>query len=77
MNKKPSLEEKQKEQPEPPPVRTVSAPDATLANSESSGTKILSVDLAEGEDVEWVWSMGEDGRKRVSGYRIVKDTGES
>jgi len=57
----------------PDPVRTVTAPGSTLCANEDTEIRILSVDLEEGEDVEWIWNLGADGRKFVSGYRVVSE----
>jgi hypothetical protein len=32
---------------------------------------VLSVEVGEDEDVEWIWTHGTDGRSVVTGYRIV------
>jgi hypothetical protein len=32
---------------------------------------LVSVELDEGEEVEWIWTHYADGRSVVSGYRIV------
>jgi hypothetical protein len=58
--------------------RTVRAPAPTgraptgLQQPVAIPSQILSVDLAEDEDVEWNWTHFTDGRSAVTGYRIVK-----
>ncbi|MEM8546044.1 MAG: hypothetical protein AAGF66_18865 [Cyanobacteria bacterium P01_H01_bin.119] len=34
--------------------------------------RVLSVELAAGEDVEWVWSSLPDGTRYVSGYTVLQ-----
>jgi hypothetical protein len=61
---------------EPKPTRTVQASVVASNASELPANRILSVELAEGEDVNWVWSFTRSGEKYVSGYQIVNE-GES
>lgn len=32
---------------------------------------LLSVEVSEGEEVEWIWTHDADGHSMVSGYRVV------
>ena len=32
---------------------------------------LLSVEVDEGDDIEWIWTHYADGRSAVTGYRIV------
>ena len=59
-----------------PPLRTVTPPGASFNIAASTETKILGVDLAEGEEVEWIWNMDQNGQKSVSGHRIIKSVEE-
>lgn len=35
---------------------------------------VLSVELADDEEVQWQWSHGPDGQRRITGYQIIKAT---
>lgn len=50
-----------------PPKRTVVAPPAEVAPG-----AVLSVELAEDEEVQWQWSHGAEGQSRITGYQIIK-----
>ncbi|MFB2895248.1 hypothetical protein ACE1CI_20255 [Aerosakkonemataceae cyanobacterium BLCC-F50] len=55
--------------------RTVFAPQPTLVlSSNLPANRIISVELNDNEDVEWMWATLPDGTKYVSGYIIVKKT---
>lgn len=59
------LEDKQK--------RIVVAPQPSLVSHSSlPPNRVISVELEDGEDVEWMWMALPDGTKYVSGYTIVK-----
>jgi hypothetical protein len=49
------------------PKRTVVAPPGEVAPG-----AVLSVELAEDEQVQWQWSHGTDGQSRITGYQISK-----
>jgi len=49
--------------------RTVYAPQPK-DNSEHPG--VISVELDEDEDVEWIWTHTSDGESVVTGYTIIK-----
>lgn len=51
------------------PKRTIYAPQADVAPG-----AVLSVDLADDEQVQWQWSHGPDGQSRITGYQIIKTT---
>ncbi len=51
--------------------RTVLAP-PPIINGTQPPTSLISVDLAEGEDVEWTWTFLPDGGRYVSGYTLLK-----
>ena len=51
--------------------RTVYAPQA---EHNSSPPAIISVELDEDEDVEWIWTHTADGKSVVTGYIITKRT---
>ena len=53
--------------------RTVYAPHA---ERNSSPPAIISVELDEDEDVEWIWTHTADGKSVVTGYIITKRTDE-
>ncbi len=60
-------EEKQK--------RIVTAPQANLySNSTATNipSTVISVELNENEEVEWVWTTYPDGQTVVTGYNIVQ-----
>ena len=62
-----SSEEKQK--------RIVTAPQANLyLNSTTNNipSTVISVELNENEEVEWVWTTYPDGQTVVTGYNIVQ-----
>ncbi|MEM9541614.1 MAG: hypothetical protein AAGA60_19230 [Cyanobacteria bacterium P01_E01_bin.42] len=53
--------------------RIVSAPQPTFAASSQPPTnRVLSVELGENENVEWVWTSLPDGTRYVSGYTIIQ-----
>ncbi|MBV9790630.1 MAG: hypothetical protein JOZ51_20725 [Chloroflexi bacterium] len=58
----------QDEQQEPQ-KRTVYAPQS---NDAQQTPAVISVELAEDEDVQWQWTHYTDGRSAVTGYTIVK-----
>lgn len=53
--------------PAPQPKRTIHAPQADVAPG-----VVLSVELADNEDVQWQWSHGPDGQSHITGYQILK-----
>lgn len=52
-----------------PEKRTVYAPQP---NDAQQAPAVISVELAEDEDVQWQWTHYTDGRSAVTGYTIVK-----
>ncbi|MBE9139633.1 hypothetical protein IQ254_20940 [Nodosilinea sp. LEGE 07088] len=55
--------------------RVVFAPQPGLAESFlSTMNRVVSVELSDDEDVEWIWAPGAQGMAYVSGYTIVKKT---
>lgn len=54
---------------QPPQKRTVYAPQP---NDAQQAPAVISVELAEDEDVQWQWTHYTDGRSAVTGYTIVK-----
>lgn len=59
--------------PEDKQKRIVVAPQPSLVSPSSlPPNRVISVELENGEDVEWVWASLPDGTKYVSGYTIVK-----
>lgn len=57
----------QAQSPAPKPKRTVSAPQAAVAPG-----VVLSVELADDEEVQWQWSHEASGQSRITGYQILK-----
>lgn len=51
-----------------PVARQVSPPGS---HGEVRPPALLSVELREGEDAQWIWTHYADGRSIVTGYRIV------
>ncbi len=51
--------------------RTVYAPPA---ERNSTPPEVISVELAEDEDVEWIWTHTADGQSVITGYIITKST---
>jgi len=49
------------------PKRIMGAPQADVAPG-----VVLSVELADDEEVQWQWSPGLDGKSRITGYQIIK-----
>ncbi|HEY0733478.1 MAG TPA: hypothetical protein VGD69_01105 [Herpetosiphonaceae bacterium] len=58
----------QSEQQEPQ-KRTVYAPQP---NDAQQAPAVISVELAEDEDVQWQWTHYNDGRSVITGYTIVR-----
>jgi hypothetical protein len=58
----------QNEQQEPQ-KRIVYAPQP---NHAQQAPAVISVELAEDEDVQWQWTHFNDGRSAITGYTIVK-----
>ena len=52
-----------------PQKRTVYAPQP---NDAQQAPAVISVELAEDEDVQWQWTHYTDGHSAVTGYTIVK-----
>lgn len=59
---------KRKTRARPAPKRWVAAPQSLES---SSSNRILGVDLAPGEDVQWTWTVLPGGWRYVSGYTII------
>ncbi|MGF1481902.1 MAG: hypothetical protein ACFB4I_20880 [Cyanophyceae cyanobacterium] len=53
--------------------RTVFAPQPTgILPSQHLIAPVISVELAENEDVQWTWTTLPNGQQYVSGYTVVK-----
>lgn len=53
--------------------RTVFAPQpAQNISSQLPANHLISVEINEDEDVEWIWTASFEGIEYVSGYNIVK-----
>ncbi|PZD70314.1 hypothetical protein C1752_14315 [Acaryochloris thomasi RCC1774] len=53
--------------------RTVFAPQSALdASAQEPANRVISVELAEDEDVQWIWMSLPEGTAYVSGYNIIK-----
>lgn len=50
-------------------TRTVYAPQA---EGVSAAPQVISVELADDEEVEWQWTHTADGKSIVTGYTIIK-----
>jgi len=46
------------------------------AGGAEGASPVLSVTLAEGEEVNWLWTHFPDGRSVVTGYEVIKKDGE-
>ncbi|WP_019506053.1 hypothetical protein [Pleurocapsa sp. PCC 7319] len=56
--------------------RIVTAPSSTFSlsiNAINIPSTIISVEVAEDESVEWIWTVYPDGSKVVTGYDIIKN----
>lgn len=57
----------------PKPRHTVRAPEPTLpATGAVPANRVVSVDVEDGEEVEWTWTSLPDGSRYVSGYTITR-----
>ncbi|WP_322877567.1 hypothetical protein [Pseudocalidococcus azoricus] len=55
--------------------RTVFAPQpALVSSSQVPANRVISVEIGDDEDVEWLWISLPDGTKYVSGYTVVPKT---
>jgi hypothetical protein len=55
--------------------RTVCAPQpAIVSSSLLPANRVISVELTEDEDIEWIWISLPDGTSYVNGYTIIKKT---
>lgn len=53
--------------------RTILAPQSALnPSAQEPANRVISVELAEDEDVQWIWTSLPDGTAYVSGYNIIK-----
>ncbi len=57
--------------------RVVTAPQSSGLVSQTQPNRQLSVRLEEDEDVQWIWTRSPDGQQYVSGYTIVKRSGDN
>ena len=56
--------------------RIVTAPSSTLSlstNATNIPSTVISVEVAEDESVDWIWTVYPDGQKVVTGYNIIKN----
>ena len=56
-------------------TRIVTAPQQSLSLNPNKGnipSSIISVELKENEEVEWIWTIYPDGQKVVTGYNIIQ-----
>jgi len=53
--------------------RVVAAPQA---GSEEKSAQVISVELADDEEVRWQWTHYPDGTSAVTGYEIIKKQSE-
>lgn len=59
--------------PEDTPKRIVPVPQPILvSSSQPPANRVISIELGDDEDVEWLWASMPDGSKYVSGYTIVQ-----
>jgi len=52
--------------------RTITAPPPSAISPSLPPNRVLSVAVADDEEVEWIWTSTSDGTSYVSGYRILK-----
>ena len=54
--------------------RIVTAPQSNLflSNTTNIPSTVISVELKENEEVQWLWTIYPDGQKIVTGYNIIK-----
>jgi len=52
--------------------RTIIAPLPSALSPSLPPNRVLSVTVADDEEVEWIWTSTSDGTSYVSGYRILK-----
>jgi hypothetical protein len=57
------------------PGRTISAPPPSAISPTLPPNRVMSVTVADDEEVEWIWTSTSDGTSYVSGYRILKHSG--
>jgi hypothetical protein len=53
-------------------TRIVPAPPPSPASANVLPNRVISAEVAEDEEVQWIWSSTSDGVSYVSGYRILK-----
>lgn len=53
--------------------RTVYAPQP---KDNAEPPTVISVELDEGEEVEWIWTHTSDGESFVTGYTVIKNAGK-
>ncbi|VEP13989.1 conserved hypothetical protein [Hyella patelloides LEGE 07179] len=57
--------------------RIFTTPPSTLSlstNTINIPSTVISVEVAEDESVEWIWTIYPDGQKVVTGYNIIKNS---
>ena len=57
--------------------RILTAPSSALSLSTTTTnipSTVISVEVAEDESVEWIWTIYPDGQKVVTGYSIIKNS---
>jgi hypothetical protein len=52
--------------------RTITAPPPSAHSPTVPANRVLSVVVADDEEVEWIWTSTADGTSYVSGYRILR-----
>ena len=55
--------------------KTVTAPQQTFllnTNTVNVPSTVISVELKENEDVEWIWTVYSNGQRVVTGYDIIQ-----
>ena len=55
--------------------RIVTAPQQSLllnSNEVNIPSSVISVELKENEEVEWIWTIYPDGQRVVTGYNIIQ-----
>lgn len=56
--------------------RIITAPQQSLSlcsTATNIPSTVISVEIAEDESVEWIWTVYPDGQRVVTGYNIIKN----
>ena len=55
-----------------PSTRVLTAPEPEDPTQPLPPNRVLSVELTENQDIEWLWSVAPGGQRYVSGYNIIE-----